>query len=161
MTRRYREGTRMSAQPSSPGPAMPEPPDYTRYDAYLAGFTGLDQNEICRWTRQPARRSHIGPRGRTHRHAGNRTGLAEGQQVSRGHRPGAALRRRDRAAAGTCFNQCVLQYFRRRTAEARIRFRAMRGAWCRGMGLNNKEGMMKTSWGNPVHVIPFIRTLGL
>ena len=53
----------MSAQPSSPGPAMPEPPDYTRYDAYLAGFTGLDQNEICRWTRQPARRSHIGPRG--------------------------------------------------------------------------------------------------
>ena len=53
----------MPAQPSSPGPAMPEPPDYTRYAAYLAGFTGLDQNEICRWTRQPARRSHIGPRG--------------------------------------------------------------------------------------------------
>ena len=53
----------MPEQQSSPGPAMPEPPDYTRYAAYLAGFTGLDQNEICRWTRQPARRSHIGPRG--------------------------------------------------------------------------------------------------
>ena len=91
--------------------------------------------------------------------AGNRTGLAEGQQVSRGHRPGAALRRRDRAAAGTCVNQYVLQYFRRRTAEARIRFRAMRGARRRGMGVNNEKGMMKTSWGKPVHVIAFIRTL--
>ena len=35
----------------------------------------------------------------------------------------------------------------------------MRGAWRRGMGVNNKEGMMKTSWGKPVQVIPFCRTL--
>ena len=27
------------------------------------------------------------------------------------------------------------------------------------MGVNNKKGMMKTSWGKPVHVISFIRTL--
>jgi hypothetical protein len=27
------------------------------------------------------------------------------------------------------------------------------------MGVNNKEGMMKTSWGKPVQVIPFCRTL--
>jgi TPR repeat protein len=27
------------------------------------------------------------------------------------------------------------------------------------MGVNNKEGMMKTSWGKPVHVISFCRTL--
>ena len=54
------------------------------------------------------------------------------------YRPGAALRRRDRAAAGTGFNQCVLQYFRPRTAEARIRFWAMRGARRRDMGVNNK-----------------------
>ena len=38
-----------------------------------------------------------------------------------------------------------LQYFRRRTAEARIRFRAMRGARRRGMGDNNKTAVMKTS----------------
>ena len=35
----------------------------------------------------------------------------------------------------------------------------MRGARRRGMGVNNKKGMMKTSWGKPVHVISFIRTL--
>ena len=35
----------------------------------------------------------------------------------------------------------------------------MRGARRRGMGVNNKEGMMKTAWGNPVHIISFIRTL--
>ena len=35
----------------------------------------------------------------------------------------------------------------------------MRGAWRRGMGVNNKEGMMKTSWGKPVHIIRFCRTL--
>ena len=70
-----------------------------------------------------------------------------------------ALRRRYRAAAGTCFNQCVLQYFRRRTAEARIRIGAMRGARRRGVGVNNKKGMMKASWGKPVHAIAFIRTL--
>jgi hypothetical protein len=64
-----------------------------------------------------------------------------------------------RAAAGTCVNQCVLRYFRRRTAEARIRFRAMRGAWRRGMGVNSREAVIKTSWGKPVYVIPFIRTL--
>ena len=29
----------------------------------------------------------------------------------------------------------------------------------RGVGVNNKKGMMKTSWGKPVHVISFIRTL--
>jgi TPR repeat protein len=27
------------------------------------------------------------------------------------------------------------------------------------MGVNNKKGVMKTSWGKPVHVIAFIRTL--
>ena len=35
----------------------------------------------------------------------------------------------------------------------------MRGARRRGMGVNNKAGMMKTSWGKPVHIISFIRTL--
>ena len=35
----------------------------------------------------------------------------------------------------------------------------MRGARRRGVGVNNKKGMMKTSWGKPVHVIAFIRTL--
>jgi hypothetical protein len=27
------------------------------------------------------------------------------------------------------------------------------------MGVNNKKGMMQTSWDNPMHVIAFIRTL--
>ena len=35
----------------------------------------------------------------------------------------------------------------------------MRGARRRGMGVNNGAAMMKTSWGKPVHVISFIRTL--
>ena len=35
----------------------------------------------------------------------------------------------------------------------------MRGARRRGVGVNNKKAVMKTSWGKPVHVIAFIRTL--
>ena len=35
----------------------------------------------------------------------------------------------------------------------------MRGARRRGMGVNNKTAVMKTSWGKPVHVISFCRTL--
>jgi|GEM_PF-3283759 hypothetical protein len=35
----------------------------------------------------------------------------------------------------------------------------MRGARRRGMGVNNKAAVMKTSWGKAVHVIAFIRTL--
>lgn len=40
-----------------------------------------------------------------------------------------------------------------------MRFRAMRGALRRGMGVNNEKAMMKTSWGRPVHLIRLCRTL--
>ena len=54
----------MSTRRSSTGhSAMPGPPDYSKYGAYLTGFTGVNPDEICYWSRKPALRSHIGPRG--------------------------------------------------------------------------------------------------
>lgn len=40
-----------------------DPPDYSKYPAGLAGFTGMNLNEIAIWTRRPAARSRIGRRG--------------------------------------------------------------------------------------------------
>ncbi|MBI2193470.1 MAG: exo-alpha-sialidase [Planctomycetes bacterium] len=42
---------------------IPDPPDYSRYPAGLAGYTGMNLNEIALWTRRPATRSRIGRRG--------------------------------------------------------------------------------------------------
>lgn len=39
------------------------PPDYDRYPAGLAGYSGMDRQEIAVWSREPAVRSRIGHRG--------------------------------------------------------------------------------------------------
>ena len=39
------------------------PPDYSKYPAGLAGYTGINLQEIACWSRQPAVRARIGERG--------------------------------------------------------------------------------------------------
>jgi hypothetical protein len=54
----------MATSPSSEGhSALPGPPDYSSYSENLAGFTGVNFDEIQQLTSKPAVRSHIGPRG--------------------------------------------------------------------------------------------------
>lgn len=42
---------------------LPDAPDYAKYPAGLAGYTGMNLDEITYWTRKPAVRSRIGWRG--------------------------------------------------------------------------------------------------